>query len=86
MRAKDQASDNDPQDLLLASERDSTLHRALGELSGLQRQLLSLAFFRGLTHDEIAAHSGIPLGSVKSHLRRALGLLRARLESGASET
>lgn len=69
-------TDNDPADLLMAMENSSALHMALTALSPLQRQLVSLAFFKGLTHQEIADHSKLPLGSVKSHLRKALDHLQ----------
>ena len=70
---------DDPQDLLLACEGQAELLRALEQLSALQRQLIALAFFRGLTHQEIAAHARLPLGSVKTYIRRALAQLRAQL-------
>lgn len=70
---------DDPQDLLAAVQSHSQLKRALEDLSALQRQLIALAFFRGLTHQEIAAHARLPLGSVKTYIRRALAELRARL-------
>lgn len=69
----------DPQDLLAAVEGREALLRALERLSALQRQLLALAFFRGLTHQEIAAHAQLPLGSVKTYIRRALSQLRSEL-------
>lgn len=71
--------DDDPQDLLAASQRNSVLHAAMQRLSAQERQLLSLAFFRGLTHEEIAAHTQLPLGSIKTTIRRALSELRAQL-------
>jgi RNA polymerase sigma-70 factor (ECF subfamily) len=52
------------------------LREGIAALSSVQRQLVSLAFFRGLTHQEIAAATRLPLGTVKSHLRRALIALR----------
>ena len=77
----DEPEDNshNPQNALLANESHATLHHALLVLSPLQRQLLSLAFFKGLSHSEIVEHAGIPLGSVKTHIRRALTQLRDAL-------
>lgn len=69
----------DPQNLLLACERNRRLHWALERLTPAQRQMISLAFFRGLTHKEIAGHTRMPLGTVKSDLRRALMTLRDTL-------
>jgi RNA polymerase sigma factor (sigma-70 family) len=70
---------SNPQDLLLASEESTALHTALSALAPLQRHLLSLAFFKGFTHSEIVAHTHLPLGSVKTHIRRALAQLRETL-------
>lgn len=66
-------------DLLAAAQAGSALHEAMQSLTPLQRQLLSLAFFRGLSHSEIVEQSGIPLGSVKTHIRRALTALKSKL-------
>jgi RNA polymerase sigma-70 factor (ECF subfamily) len=85
LRGEESGTAENPQDLLLHAERNSALHAALTELSALQRQLLSLAFFRGLTHEEIAAHASLPLGSVKTHIRKALTHLRTRLARGPAE-
>ena len=49
---------------------------ALSTLHPLRRQLLDLSFFQELSHKEIARTIGLPLGTVKSHLRRALHSLR----------
>ena len=74
--AEPETGQRGPQDLLEATQSNTALHAAMEQLTPLQRQLLSLAFFRGLTHSEIVEHSGIPLGSVKTHIRRALSVLR----------
>jgi len=77
-----QATDhNAPQDLLSAIQQDHRLHQALVSLEPVPRQLVSLAFFRGLSHDEIAGHTGLPLGTVKSHIRKSLNQLRLILTS-----
>lgn len=78
------ADDADPQDLLAAVQRQHRLHAALRSLDPLPRQLLALAFFRGLPHEEIAAQMSLPLGTVKSHIRRAL--LRLRQLLGADDS
>jgi RNA polymerase sigma factor (sigma-70 family) len=70
-----------PFDLLSAIDEHNHLHAALQTIDAQPRQLLALAFFRGLTHDEIAQHTGLPLGTVKSHLRRSLLQLRERLQA-----
>ena len=73
------SADDDPQDLVAASQHHHTLHALLAALDPLPRQLLSLAFFRGCTHEEIAAQTGIALGTVKSQIRRTLVALRSQL-------
>jgi RNA polymerase sigma-70 factor (ECF subfamily) len=73
----DQAmADNDPLSLVMALQRDQRLRAAIAHLSPVAQRLLGLAFFRGLSHGEIAELTGLPLGTVKSHLRRAQDALR----------
>jgi RNA polymerase sigma-70 factor (ECF subfamily) len=69
------------QDLLQATQEHAALHAAIARLRPEQRQILGLAFFRGLTHPEIAAAAQMPLGTVKSHVRRALTTLREELDT-----
>ncbi len=69
-------SDDDPLSLVMALQRDATVRAAIATLSPIAQRLLSLAFFRGLSHGEIAELTGLPLGTVKSHLRRAQDSLR----------
>ena len=69
-------SDDDPLSLVMALQRDARLRDAIASLSPVAQRLLGLAFFRGLSHGEIAELTGLPLGTVKSHLRRAQDSLR----------
>jgi RNA polymerase sigma-70 factor (ECF subfamily) len=50
--------------------------RAMGELSEEQRRVMRLSVVHGLSHQSIAAATGLPLGTVKTHARR--GLIRIR--------
>ena len=52
----------------------------LNRLPDEQRMVLRLAFYGDLSHSEIAATTGLPVGTVKSHIRRALIQLRKRWE------
>ena len=66
------STDETPQDLLNAVQQDSVLHHAIRQLKPQQRQLLSLAYFKNLTHNEIACYTDTPLGTVKTQIRRAI--------------
>lgn len=72
-------TDDDPQQLLIASESNSLLNTAIAALIPVQRQMIALAFYRGLSHQEIADHCKLPLGTVKTHVRKAIEHLRAAL-------
>ncbi|MBS0456485.1 MAG: sigma-70 family RNA polymerase sigma factor [Proteobacteria bacterium] len=70
----DEAPESD--ELLDLALRTAELQHALTLLGEQPRQLVSMAFFRGLSHEQIAAHTRLPLGTVKSQIRRALLALR----------
>lgn len=71
--------------LIESMQSNSALQATLGRLSPVQRQLIALAFYQGLSHSEIAAHSGLPLGTVKANIRRALVTLRGALGDDAKQ-
>ena len=57
-------------------EQCANVRAALAEIPGDQKQVVELAFFGGLTHEQIAQRLDTPLGTVKARIRR--GLLRLR--------
>jgi len=59
-------------------ERSLRLERLLDSLSDVQRAAVMLYYYEDRSVDEVAAALGIPGGTVKTHLHRARGLLRAR--------
>ncbi|MBB5034798.1 RNA polymerase sigma factor [Prosthecobacter vanneervenii] len=74
-----QAADEALQD----AERGEAVRQALNELPKEQRQLIECAFLKGLTHHVIAESFGMPLGTVKTNIRRGLLRLRDLLKGGA---
>ena len=80
---EDIAGDQEPHDDLMALGRRAAvaLDRCVAALQPQQRDCILLSYQGGLTHSEVAARIGEPLGSVKSWIRRGLAALRRCLES-----
>lgn len=72
--------DPDPLARLLDSAEGAALHRCLEQLDAERRSLIVHAFMDGLTHTELADRFAMPLGTVKSSIRRGLAGLRQCLE------
>ncbi len=69
--------DGDPLAELVDGHR---VRSALAQLDETPRRLILMAFFEGASHGEIAGRTGLPLGTVKSHIRRGIEKLRTALE------
>ncbi|MEG0921302.1 MAG: sigma-70 family RNA polymerase sigma factor [Comamonas sp.] len=65
-----------PMQWVEASEQASALHQCLQQLEPPQRQVVSLAYLRDLSHSELASNLKLPLGTVKTWMRRSLEQLR----------
>ncbi|MFO7571813.1 MAG: sigma-70 family RNA polymerase sigma factor [Gaiellaceae bacterium] len=70
-----------PSEVAEESDLSQRVAEALAELPAEQREVVSLAYFDGLTHDEIARVIGIPLGTVKGRMRLALERLRGLVDT-----
>lgn len=71
----DQYAD-DPLQSALTDADLSVLAECLEDLNEQQRRSISLAYFDGLTHQDVAARMDVPLGSAKTWIRRGLDVLR----------
>ncbi|MBA2492003.1 MAG: sigma-70 family RNA polymerase sigma factor [Gammaproteobacteria bacterium] len=76
------AVEEQPEHQLAVLQRERAVASALNQLSAIQRRLIGLAFFRGLSHGEINAATDIPLGTVKTHIRKGLKTLAGLLADG----
>ena len=80
--ASNMEDDRPGPDAQLVARRDQVnIERCMKGLDGEQQQTISLAFFQGLSHAEVASHLGKPLGTVKTHIRRGLLKLKSCLGS-----
>lgn len=66
----------DAAEMMMMAQDSEELGRALASLPEKQRGLIERAYFGDLTHSEIAAETGLPLGTIKSRIRLALDRLR----------
>lgn len=77
------AAADDPDRETMTALLGEEVRAALAQLPCEQREVIDLAFFSGLTHQEIAERLGLPLGTVKGRIRLALHKLRSLLISVA---
>lgn len=69
-----------PPEQLAAKRDEAEITRCMKGLDGEQNKAISLAFFQGLSHSEVADKLGKPLGTVKTHIRRGLLKLKNCLD------
>ena len=70
------SEEEDAESVMLRLSDTGSLKRCLQRLEPTRRQAITLAYIHGLSHGELAGRLGIPLGTVKSWIRRSLILLR----------
>lgn len=68
--------------VLIDAERSARVHTCIETLDPKQRNNIREAFFGGKTYAELAAKQDVPLGTMKSWIRRGLAKLKACLEAG----
>ncbi|MPQ57883.1 sigma-70 family RNA polymerase sigma factor [Duganella sp. FT27W] len=71
-----------PIEALQLSRDAKALAYCMSALEGLHRQVVGLAFFHDLSHSEVAAQMALPIGTVKTWIRRSLEKLKACLAKG----
>lgn len=76
---KTRAAPADPAVLFEEKDAGMRLRDALGKLTDQQRSAIQLAFYGGLTHEEVAARQSVPLGTVKTRIRLGMQRLRSLL-------
>lgn len=79
LRAADEFAEPVALELLAAGERSAAVRAALARLGPDERRAIVLAFFDGLTHEEISAALRAPVGTVKARIRRGLLKLKPSL-------
>jgi RNA polymerase sigma-70 factor (ECF subfamily) len=78
--AVDVAGDCALDDEIFARLDGDRVRAALASLPEEQRKPIEMGFFEGVTHDEIARRTGIPLGTIKTRIRTGLHKLRDQLQ------
>lgn len=70
------------EEMLIDAERSARIHHCLGQLDARPREAIHRAFFDGRSYAELAGADNVPVGTMKSLIRRALARLKTCLEAG----
>jgi len=73
-------NNHQPDDIINLLQEGTAIKTAMLQLTEVQRQLIALAYFKDMSHAEIATTIELPLGTVKSHIRRALQTMHKLIE------
>ncbi|HEY8298344.1 MAG TPA: sigma-70 family RNA polymerase sigma factor [Candidatus Baltobacteraceae bacterium] len=76
--------DEQIEDAAFAHIDAAAVRTALAQLPAEQREPIELGFLNGITHEEIARRTGIPLGTIKTRIRAGLRRLRTSLEGAVT--
>jgi len=79
-KLSEKSNDHQPDDIINLLQEGTAIKTAMQQLTKIQRQIITLAFFKGMSHSEIADTIQLPLGTVKSHARRALQTMHKLIE------
>lgn len=79
-----QPSEDDLEETAFADIDAGLVRAAIAQLPPEQREPIKLGFFGGITHEQIAQRTGVPLGTVKTRIRAGLRKLRTTLEGTVS--
>lgn len=79
---QDDPAAGNPADRLQLSSDAQALARCMARLEGMHRQAVGLAFFHDLSHSEVAQQLALPVGTVKTWIRRSLEKLKTCLARG----
>ena len=70
----------DPADIAIREQKNAIMREVVDKLKPRYRTLVDLRNYKEYSNEEIAEELDLPLGTVKSHIKRSLDRLRTRLE------
>ncbi|GAA4023088.1 sigma-70 family RNA polymerase sigma factor [Actimicrobium antarcticum] len=80
-----ESADPTPIQTLQLTQESKILAICFGRIDGLHRQAIAMAFYHDMSHSEVAEHLHLPIGTVKTWIRRGLERLRVCLKKAEGE-